>query len=258
MKSSRAIDIHNLVDEAGFNRFHCSVLIWCFVILVLDGYDLAVAGTALPSIMKAMHVDAATAGFMASAALFGMMFGAIGLGALADKIGRRWTLSICVLLFSVFTAAAGFTNDPIAFSVMRFFAGLGIGGAIPTAAAQMTEYAPKKMRGLMVTLMCCGYAAGSILAALLGKQLIETYGWQSVFIAAGAPLVLIPFILKSMPESLPFMLKQHDDTLCAKWCGRSGPTCGLSHTMTSSFRPRTRPKVQPSAGCSRTAAASAP
>src|SRR5437867_6756956 len=113
MKSNRSIDVHKLADEARFNRFHWSVLICCFMILVLDGYDLAVAGAALPSIMRAMNVDAATAGFMASSALFGMMFGAIALGALADKIGRRWAISICVLLFSVFTAAAGFTNDPI-------------------------------------------------------------------------------------------------------------------------------------------------
>ena len=118
--SMHRIDVHKLADEARFNRFHWSVLIWCFMILVLDGYDLAVSGAALPSIMRAMNVDAATAGFMASSALFGMMFGAIALGALADKIGRRWAISICVLLFSVFTAAAGFTKDPIAFSVMRF------------------------------------------------------------------------------------------------------------------------------------------
>ena len=56
------IDVHKLADEARFNRFHWSVLIWCFVILVLDGYDLAVAGTALPSIMKEMGVEATTAG----------------------------------------------------------------------------------------------------------------------------------------------------------------------------------------------------
>jgi AAHS family benzoate transporter-like MFS transporter len=206
------IDVHKLADEATFNRFHLTVLVWCFVILIIDGYDLAVAGVALPAIMKAMGVEATTAGFMASSALFGMMFGAIFLGTLADKIGRRWAISICVFLFSVFTAAAGFTSDPITFSVMRFLAGLGIGGAIPNVAAQMTEYAPKKARGVMVTGMACGYAVGSILAALLGKQFIEAYGWQSVFIAAGAPVVLIPFILTYMPESLPFLIKQHDDS----------------------------------------------
>ena len=77
---------------------------------------------------------------------------------------------------------------------------------MPNVVAQMTEYSPKKMRATLVTLMFSGYAVGGIVAALLGKGLIETYGWQSVFFAAGLPLVLIPFILKSMPESMPFLL----------------------------------------------------
>ena len=207
----RTIDVHKLADEARFNRFHLKVLLWCLLIIIIDGYDIAVAGTALPSIMKEMNVTASTAGFMASSALFGMMFGAIGLGTLADKIGRRWTIVICVLLFSVFTAGAGMTTEPVSFSVMRFIAGLGIGGVMPNIVAQMTEYSPKKIRSVMTTLMFSGYAFGGILAAVLGKQLIGDYGWQSVFIAAGAPLLLIPFILKSMPESLPYLIAHHDD-----------------------------------------------
>ena len=79
------IDVHKLADEAKFNRFHAVVLLWCVLIIVIDGYDLAVAGIALPSIMKDMNVDASTAGFMASSALFGMMFGAIFLGALCRQ-----------------------------------------------------------------------------------------------------------------------------------------------------------------------------
>lgn len=207
----RTIDVHKLADDARFNRFHLKVLLWCLLIIIIDGYDIAVAGTALPSIMKEMNVTASTAGFMASSALFGMMFGAMVLGTLSDRIGRRWTIVICVLLFSVFTAAAGFTTEPVSFSVMRFIAGLGIGGVMPNIVAQMTEYSPKKIRSVMTTLMFSGYAFGGILAAVLGKQLIGDYGWQSVFIAAGAPLLLIPFILKSMPESLPYLIAHHDD-----------------------------------------------
>lgn len=217
------IDVHKLVDEAKFNRFHSVVLLWCVLIIVIDGYDIAVAGIALPCIMKAMGVSASTAGFMASSALFGMMFGAIFLGTLADKIGRRWTISICVALFSVFTMAAGLTSDPVTFSIMRFLAGLGIGGVMPNIVAQMTEYSPQKIRGRMVTLMFSGYAFGGILAALIGKQFIEVYGWQSVFIAADAPLLLIPFIMKSMPESLPFLIKQHDDTHLRQIVSRIAP-----------------------------------
>jgi len=209
----RQIDVHKIADEARFNGFHGLVLFWCALIIIFDGYDLAVAGIALPSIMKEMGVEPTQAGFMVSSALFGMMFGAIFLGTIADRIGRRWAISICIALFSVFTAAAGLTHDPVTFSITRFLAGLGIGGVMPNVVAQMTEYSPKKIRATMVTLMFSGYAVGGMLAALLGKGLIETYGWSSVFLAAGLPVVLIPVILKSLPESMPFLLAKgrHDE-----------------------------------------------
>ena len=192
----RQIDVHKLADEAPFNRFHGRVLFWCALIIIFDGYDLAVAGIALPSIMKQMGVDPKQAGFMVSSALFGMMFGAIFLGTIADRIGRRWAIVICIGLFSLFTAAAGLTSDPVLFSVTRFLAGLGIGGVMPNVVAQMTEYSPRKLRATLVTLMFSGYAVGGMLAAVLGKGLIESHGWQSVFLAAALPVVLVPFILK--------------------------------------------------------------
>jgi len=205
----RQIDVHKLSDQARFNGFHGGILLWCALIIICDGYDLAVAGIALPFIMKDMGVTAQNAGFMVSSALFGMMFGAIFLGTIADKIGRRKAIAICLALFSIFTAAAGLSHDPYTFSAMRFLAGLGIGGVMPNVVAQMTEYSPKRIRATMVTLMFSGYAVGGMLAALLGKGLIESYGWSSVFLAAGLPVVLLPFILKTMPESMPFLIKQN-------------------------------------------------
>lgn len=206
------IDLHKLAGEAKFNRFHWSVYLWACAIMMAEGYDLSVVGTALPSIMKEMAIDAKTAGMMASSALFGMMFGAIGLGMLADKIGRRWALSISVFLFSVFTAAAGATSDPVSFSVMRFLAGLGIGGAVPTTTALVTEFMPKSVRGRMLTLLGCSVAVGNLLAAIVGKQLIEVYGWQPMFFAAGLPVLLVFAISKYLPESMPFMVKKNDHT----------------------------------------------
>lgn len=221
------IDVHKLSDGARFNRFHAGVLAWCAVIIICDGYDLAVAGIALPSIMKSMGVTAQNAGFMVSSALFGMMFGAIFLGTVADRIGRRRAIAICLALFSVFTAAAGLTQDPYVFSAMRFLAGLGIGGVMPNVVAQMTEYSPKKIRSTMVTLMFSGYAVGGMLAALLGKGLIESYGWASVFLAAGVPVLLVPFVLKSMPESMPFLIKEN----------RLDELKGILSRMEPSYRP---------------------
>lgn len=202
------IDVHKVADGASFNRFHGLVLFWGVLILVLDGYDLAVVGAALPSIMKEMGVDASQAGFMASSALFGMMFGAMFFGTLADKVGRPLMICVSVAMFSIFTAAAGLTHEPFSFSICRFLAGLGIGGVLPIVTAQMAEFSPTKIRARLVTLVFAGYSVGGVLVALTGKTLIESYGWQSVFFVAGIPVLLIPFILKTMPESMPFLIRR--------------------------------------------------
>jgi AAHS family benzoate transporter-like MFS transporter len=224
----RQIDVHQLSDRAAFGRFHRLVLLACALIIVFDGYDLAVVGIALPAIMKGMGVDATSAGFMVSSALFGMMFGNILFGTLADRIGRRTVVVICIALFSLFTAAAGLTADPVTFSVMRFIAGVGIGGVMPNVVAQMTEYSPLRTRSTLVTLMYSGYSVGGMLAALLGKGLIETYGWPSVFIAAGLPVLLIPLILKAFPESMPFLIKK----------GRIDELKAIVAQMEPSYRPQ--------------------
>ncbi|HEX8603833.1 MAG TPA: MFS transporter [Pseudoduganella sp.] len=224
----RHIDLHGLADNARFNKFHLGVLLWCSVIIVCDGYDLAVSGIALPSIMKEMGVDATSAGFMVSSALFGMMFGNVLLGTIADRIGRRWAITLCVVLFSVFTAAAGMAGDPVTFSFARFLAGLGIGGVMPNVIAHMTEYSPKRIRATMVTLMFSGYSVGGMLAALLGKGLIENYGWQSVFLAAAAPVLLLPFLLASLPESMAFLVKK----------GRTAELQSIAARMEPGYVPR--------------------
>src|SRR5437868_10463400 len=106
------IDVYSLAGRARFNGFHALVLFWCVLMLILDGYDLAVVGAALPSIMKDMRIDATSAGIMAGSTLFGVMLGAIFLGTLADRFGRPTMMCVCVALFSLFTAAAGLTSDP--------------------------------------------------------------------------------------------------------------------------------------------------
>jgi AAHS family benzoate transporter-like MFS transporter len=219
----RQIDLHRLADDAKPSRLHFTVLFWCALIIICDGYDLAVAGIALPSIMKDMGVNPAKAGLMVSSALFGMMFGNILFGTLADRIGRRWTIALCLMLFSVFTAMAGFATNVLAFGAARFVAGIGIGGVMPNVIAQMTEYAPRRVRSTMVTLMFSGYSVGGILAALLGKHMIESYGWQSVFMAAGLPVVLVPLILKSLPESMPYLIRRGETRTLARIASRIDP-----------------------------------
>ncbi|MDN7858225.1 MFS transporter [Burkholderia cepacia] len=203
----RQINLQALSDDARLGKLHGVVLFWCALIIVFDGYDLAVAGIALPAIMNEMGVNPAQAGFMVSSALFGMMFGNIVFGTVAERIGRRRAIAACLTLFSVFTAAAGLAPTPVLFGVARFLAGIGIGGVMPNVIAHMTEYAPRRVRNTLVTLMFSGYSVGGMLAAVMGKGMIDAHGWQSVFVAAGAPVLLVPLLMRWMPESLPFLIR---------------------------------------------------
>jgi MFS transporter, AAHS family, benzoate transport protein len=203
------VNINNIIDKARFAAFHWKVLIWCLIIIIFDGYDLVIYGVALPLLMQQWSLTAVQAGLLASAALFGMMFGAMIFGTLSDKLGRKKTIMICVTLFSGFTFLGAFASNPVEFAILRFIAGLGIGGVMPNVVALMTEYAPKKIRSTLVALMFSGYAIGGMSSALLGAWLVKDMGWQIMFLIAGIPLLLLPVIWKFLPESLAFLVKSN-------------------------------------------------
>lgn len=203
----RTIDVTALLDGARFNAFHARVLFWCALIIIFDGYDLVIYGVVLPSLMAEWGLSSIQAGALGSCALVGMMLGALFFGSLSDRIGRRKTIMICVTLFSGVTALNGMAQSPEAFALCRFIAGLGIGGVMPNVVALMNEYAPKKSRSTLVALMFSGYSLGGMLSAGLGMVLIPQWGWQAVFYVALIPLLVLPFLIRQLPESMDFLLR---------------------------------------------------
>ncbi|MDQ8942671.1 MFS transporter [Acinetobacter soli] len=201
------VNVNAVIDQAKFTPFHWSILLWCLMIIIFDGYDLVIYGVVLPLLMQEWSLTSVQAGMLASTALCGMMFGAMSFGALADKIGRKNVILICVTFFSGFTFLGAFASNPYEFGILRFLAGLGIGGVMPNLVALTSEYAPKCIRSTLVGTMFSGYAIGGILSALIGSYLVESQGWQIMFLIAGVPLILLPVIWKFLPESLTFLVK---------------------------------------------------
>ncbi|MDY7533049.1 MFS transporter [Pseudomonas sp. Bout1] len=204
----RTHDVHSIIDNARFSRFHWLVMGLCALLLIFDGYDLFIYGVVLPSIMKEWGLSPLQAGALGSYALFGMMFGALAFGSLADRIGRKKGIAICFTLFSVATVVNGFAGSPTEFGICRFIAGLGCGGLMPNAVALMNEYAPKKIRSTLVALMFSGYSLGGMLSAGVGIYLLPRYGWESMFFVATVPLLLLPVIVYWLPESVGFLIRQ--------------------------------------------------
>jgi MFS transporter, AAHS family, benzoate transport protein len=217
------VDVQTLADEAELNRFHYLTIAWLIVLAMLDGYDIGVTGAVLPAIMADLKIDATTGGAIASASLTGMAFGSALFGMMADRFGRKISVALAVATFSLLTAAAGLVRSPIVFGALRFFAGLGLGGVLPILIAMATEYAPVKYRARIMSLAGFGYALGGIAVALVGKGLIESYGWQAVFFVAGTPIVLVPLLLRSIPESLPLLVKRGRDAELRKMVNRFAP-----------------------------------
>ena len=203
----QAVNVNDVIDHAKFTPFHFNVVAWCLLIILFDGYDLAINGVVLPLLMDEWGLSAVQAGMLASTALAGMMFGAMIFGSLADKIGRKKVIMICIVLFSGLTAAGGFASNPTEFGILRFLAGLGIGGVMPNLVALTSEYAPLRKRSTLVTTMFSGYAVGGVMAALLGSWFTPNFGWEIMFFIAGIPLLLLPVIWKFLPESLSFIVK---------------------------------------------------
>lgn len=205
--ADNTVNVNTLIDNASMNGFHWQVLFWCLLVIIFDGYDLVIYGVALPLLMEQWALSPTQAGMLASSALAGMMFGAMFFGTLADRIGRKKVIMICTGFFSGFTFFSAFASTPFEFAVLRFLAGLGIGGVMPNLVALTSEYAPKKSRATMVSIMFSGYAVGGIISALLGSFLVKDYGWQIMFYLAGIPLLGFLLIWKYLPESLTYLVK---------------------------------------------------
>lgn len=205
----RSIHVNQLLDEAKLNRFHGLVVFWCAFIIIFDGFDLVVYGSVVPVLMQEWSLTPMQVGTLGSYALFGMMFGALIFGPLADKMGRKNVILICVALFSIFTALIGFSKSPTEFGIYRFLAGLGLGGVMPNTVALMTEYSPKSLKNTLVSLMFSGYSVGGVLSAGLGIILIPMLGWESVFYVGALPILTLPLMYKYMPDSIGFLLAKN-------------------------------------------------
>ncbi len=185
------------------------VVILCWVAVALDGFDLVVLGAVTPALLEYQEwgLTAPQIGVITSYGLFGMLIGALGIGTLADVIGRRSCILISVVSFSVFTALLAFAPSPGIFGLFRFLAGLGLGGLIPTAATMVSEFARMRRGSSSITFMMTGYHVGGVLTALFAIPILPLLGWRAMFVIGTLPAIaLVPLMLRNLPESTSFLV----------------------------------------------------
>ena len=199
-------EIRQLIDERPFSGLQLRVVFICFVLNMLDGFDvLAIAFTA-PTISQEWQLTPYALGIIFSAGLIGMTLGAAFIAPYTDVIGRRAMILLSLLAIGISMAVTGLTTNATEMIIMRVITGLGIGSILASLTSMVAEYSPARKRNLTVGFMQVGYPLGATAGGFAAVWLIQAYGWQAVFYF-GSALSLAAAVLTwfGLPESMEFL-----------------------------------------------------
>lgn len=202
-------DIGHLLDDGAFSGFQKLVVCLAALSIVMDGFDGQLIGFAIPSLIKEWGITRNAFAPAVAAGLVGMGIGSAFAGLFADRFGRRWAVIGSVFVFGVATSLISLSTDVTMIAILRFFAGLGIGGALPSSTTMTAEFSPARRRTLAVTATIVCVPLGGMLAGLFAGWVLPHYGWRGLFLFGGMIAVAFSIVLFfAIPES-PRYLARH-------------------------------------------------
>lgn len=169
--------------------------------MLFDSWDIIIIAYMMPYLSEEWALDTFATGWLLSSAAIGQFFGALGIGWLAERFGRKPVLCCAVVAMCLASLACAFSAGPGQLMALRFLQGLAMGGALPVAASYVNEIAPVNTRGRFFStyqfLMVAGFPAASVSAAILA----EDYGWRLLFVIGTIPVIFVPVLWFLFPES---------------------------------------------------------
>jgi MFS transporter, AAHS family, 4-hydroxybenzoate transporter len=200
------VNVSALIDRR-VGPYQLWIFVICALMALIDGFDSQVIGVSAPMMAAELHLSPGMLGPIFSAGQWGSLVGAFLFGPCADRWGRRWFLVGCSLVLAVATLLTAWAGSFETLLLCRVLTGLGIGGSGPCFVALASEYAPRRIRAGMVTIVWGAVPGGGIIAALFGATLIGDFGWRSIYYLGGAFGLLVSLlVLAQLPESLSFMV----------------------------------------------------
>ena len=207
MNIGQTLDVRAHINNRKMSPYQWLLLGLCFLIVATDGMDVAIMGFLAPDIIREWGISRAAFGVVMSAAPIGLAVGALLVGPMSDKYGRKKLLMVSVAWFGLFSIFSAFAPDVVTLSVLRFLTGLGLGAAMPNTTTLLSEYVPERSRSALIAFMFTGFNLGSALVGFGAAALLPEHGWRTVLIVGGAiPLACLPFYLLLVPESVRFLV----------------------------------------------------
>jgi AAHS family 4-hydroxybenzoate transporter-like MFS transporter len=195
--------LHSLIDAGAIRPVQVGVLALCALVTLVEGIDLTLIPLLAPRIAESWQLPPAALGIIFSTGAFGLIFGGLAVGWLADRIGRRGALLAAMVLMSTATLATAWVDSVPQLLACRLLAGVAFGGVIPAAVALVSEFLPQRLRPSVVSLVILGQAAGALLAGLLLKlPFAQGTSWQTLVLYTGFACTAVTLtVLLLLPES---------------------------------------------------------
>ena len=201
------LDVQSFINAQPISAYQWRIVLLCFLIVFIDGIDTSAMGFIAPALTQDWGIDRSTLGPVMSAALIGMVIGALGSGPLADRYGRKVVLVTSVFLFGAFSLASSFCTNIEQLVALRLLTGIGLGAVMPNATTLLSEYTPERKKSLLVTSMFCGFNLGMACGGFISAAMIPAFGWRSLLVLGGVlPLALGLILIVWLPESARYLL----------------------------------------------------
>jgi AAHS family 4-hydroxybenzoate transporter-like MFS transporter len=210
--SASAIDVSRLLDERAISPVQWLVAVLSALVMLVDGYDVAVMSLSVPLVASEWGISPARFGIALSAVLLGLSVGAAFIAPLGDRVGRRTLLIAAMSLIGVTTAVTASAASPVQFVFWRFLTGMGLGMSIPNCNAWTAEFLPVRARATILVIMNAAINAGGFIAGFALPVIFAHWGWRGAFLLGGVlPLLIGVAILTAAPESLKFLIARRPE-----------------------------------------------
>ncbi len=217
------------------------------LVLFEDGFDAQTIGFLATPIAESRNIPVTSFGPIFSASLIGLMIAAMLAGPIADRWGRKWPIIFSTFTLAVFSMLTAFSTTFNQLLIFRFLTGLGLGGALPNVVALSSEYAPKRLMAVIVSVLFCGLPLGGFVCGMLSSALLPVWGWQSVFYIGGVlPFLLSLLLIPLLPESVKFLSQRMDNPRkIAKLMASIAPETAVDSDQISFTEPAAARKAAP-------------
>lgn len=203
----KELNIREFIDGRKLSKLQFMLITIGLISALLDGLDVVIIGFIAPALKADWGLTNNDLAPIMSAALAGLAFGAIALGPLSDKIGRKKILCLCLFGFGVFTLLTAMSSTITEIVIWRFFTGIFMGGILPQIVTLVTDYCPLRMNGRLVTSIIAAYTVGCALGGFLAAWIIPDFGWRMLLAIVGImPIIVALIAIKLVPESIGYMV----------------------------------------------------